>query len=347
METGARFCAALEAPVNYSMLAWLLSFCLVFSSKAVALPLPNPTQPENCTTIDFRQSFPLMQRDQGKIAWCYAHAAADYLQYSSQAPETISAADIAINYSAGSLSQMITFLKHLLKPHHSAQPPQTGLIGAAIKKIIPQGYCPESVLPSDSWTRVSLTDQHRTSVGLLDAIVEIFELQNQIHQNLITDATKLPAYYEFRNIGQFDLFELLSKSKKQDVLNQIRTKVCSGKRLALLPKLDSSFLLKSKSTYVRLNQSLNESMPVTIDFFGSVLQKYEGFSKRAKDLHTVLVYGRNFDGMSGECNYLIKDSHGSDCERYDRRIKCEGGYLWLPESKLSEALVSYLILQRH
>ena len=58
-------------------------------------------------------------------------------------------------------------------------------------------------------------------------------------------------------------------------------------------------------------------------------------------MHTTLLIGRRYSTENQECQYLIKNSKGTDCSEYDHRHQCEYGNIWVSESSLYGAMISY------
>ena len=305
------------------------------------------TPEEQCTSVDFRQTFPLKMRNQGETSWCYANAASDYLQYTYHLNEQVSAADIAINYSQTIFSKIVKIFDDLIDPSERGKPPETGLIAIAVKRIIPQGYCPESALPSDFWNRVSAIDGSQTKEEILQSILDTYDLQQKIYTGSITSAAQMPSYFTFKNINRDQFYEILKNSTHKQVLLELREAACKNERKPFGDtSIGSDFMIRGRHAFQHMSASFDRGMPVTVDFADDVFFHYDNPSKKIAGLHTVIVYGRKFDSQSQECQYMLKDSHGAQCTRYDPKIPCENGYLWLPESKLFRAMTSELILYR-
>jgi hypothetical protein len=304
--------------------------------------------PENqCQTVDFREYFPLKMRNQNKVSWCFAHAASDYLQYTYQLNEQVSAADVAINYSQGKASRLIHFFKAILDPKSRPLPAQTGFIKLAVNKILPEGYCPESALPSDEWSRIDSTNQEESKVEIKQSILDTFELYKKIQNGKIATSEQLPWFFKFKNIDREQFFDLLKNSKYSRLMVNIRNAACKNERKPFGATLYSSeFAIRGKNIFRKMNASFDRRMPVTIDFFSDVFRHFDHPKNNLSELHTVLVYGRKFDSTTGQCNYMIKDSYGEQCTKYDPKISCENGYVWLPENKLFRAMTSELIIHQ-
>lgn len=325
----------------------LIGMMLAISSTHTLAASYYPTSENECTTVDFRETMKLKMRNQNKVSWCFAHAASDYLQYAYHLEEQISAADIAINYSQTSASRLIHFFKGIIDPKSRPLPAQTGFIKLAVKKIIPQGYCPESALPSDEWNRVESSDGAESKVEIKQSILDTFALQKDVKSGKFSSSTELPWYFKFKNIDRDQFYEILKTSKKSRLMLNIRSAACKNERKPFgSEQIGSDFQIRGKYVFKNMNATFNKKMPVTIDFFSDLFRHFDHPKNNINDLHTVLVYGRKYDSSTGQCNYMIKDSYGEQCEKYDPKIPCEGGYVWLPENKLFRAMTSQLILYK-
>jgi hypothetical protein len=299
-----------------------------------------------CTPVDLRSEFNLKIRNQRGISWCYAHAAADYLQYTYRLPEQISAADIAIHYAGSDISKIMTFFKRLLSKDAREKPPQTGFIVKAVKRAVEAGYCPEWALPSEQWTKVH-SNGTRESKDLMESILEMYSLQKDVQSGKYPRPESLPFAYEFEHIDRANFFSILKNNSKTRLLPGIRSAACKAERKPYpISPIKTCFKLRGRKIYQRINEQLSSHMPIAIDFFGGVLENLDHAKRKIDDLHTVLLYGRKFDAEKKECVYLMKNSYGDDCSQYDSKIKCEAGYLWLPESKLHPYLTSSLSITR-
>ncbi|MBS1960264.1 MAG: hypothetical protein JST80_12375 [Bdellovibrionales bacterium] len=331
------------------------SALILFSILLNLIVLPTQSHayvktPESiCTPVDFREIFPLKMRNQHEMAWCYAHSASDYLQFTYNIPEQISAADIAINYSRSKWSKFVTFVRNVFNRDLRNEPPQTGLIKYAIQMILPQGYCPESALPSEEWTRVT-PDGQSSKIEILQASLDLFDLRDQVQKKKFTTAAELPWRYDFKNVNGQQFFDILKNSTRKNVLLKLRAQACtqSRKPFPANANISMQFRLKGPHVFTRLNSNFDDAkMPITIDFFSDVLRHLDNPKKNINNMHTVLVYGRKFNTETNECYYMIKDSYGEQCDKYDPKIECDDGYVWLPENKVYKSLFSDLMIQRY
>lgn len=304
------------------------------------------TPESGCSNVDLREDFQLKMRNQRGISWCFAHAAADDLQYTYRLPEQISAADIAILYSGSDISKIITFFKRLFSKEARSKPPQTGFIVKAVNRAIASGYCPEWAFPSEQWTKVYASG-NRQKVDVLNAVLEMTSLQKEIQSGKYTSPSDLPWHYAFEHVDRASFYTLLKNSHKNTLLPGLRSAACDSERKPYpLSPVKTRFRIKGRKIYRHINEQLSSRMPAAIDFFSGVLENYDGAKRKINDLHTVLIYGRKYDSNLKQCVYLIKNSYGEDCGQYDPKIKCEAGYLWFPENKLHPYLTSSLSITR-
>ncbi len=162
----------------------------------------NYTDESECQSVDYRNLYSLKKRDQKNIGWCFAHASADNIQMQEKINEQISAADIAIKFSNSPISKVTNFFDRIFNPNKDQTAPENGLAKVAIKMIESEGYCPESVFPSENWTRVDLKG-NKKPIEIETASTEIFKFYDDIHKKLDKNNSiqikDVPFYYEFTN----------------------------------------------------------------------------------------------------------------------------------------------------
>jgi hypothetical protein len=50
--------------------------------------------------------------------------------------------------------------------------------------------------------------------------------------------------------------------------------------------------------------------------------------------HAMIIIGNEINPETGECNFLIRNSWGEDCSKFNSKVKCEKGKLKIPASLL-------------
>ena len=291
--------------------------------------------------MDLRAVLPMKVRDQGDINWCYAHTAADYLQFYEGIQEPISAADIAIHYN-------LHFWPKIFRFFTGDPVPETGFLRAAIWDAMGDGYCPESRFPSDAWKKVYPSSSGRAAEWkrLNASIADLFLLQDRIERGFYRSASELPFAYEFNGVSPDRFFAILRDVKQQGILNALRMEVCAGNRRPYPKDISAiTMRLRSASASDRIHEALGAGMPLSVDYFYGVLEHADSYSHAISELHTSLLMGQRFDPGSGECQFLVKNSFGTSCSGYDPRWECQAGYLWVGESALHRAMISEVTIQ--
>lgn len=314
-------------------------------SQNVSIESIPQTSESDCQPVDYRPRFNLKMRNQKNIAWCFAHASSDNLQMTEKSSVQISAADVAISYSNTNISKILNFFQHRNDPEPTA--PEFGIAKIAIRRLEKQGYCPEKIFPSQDWKRIDRNGETQfLEVDL--AAREIFKLYDVI-QDKISKGEKitgkdLPFYYQFNKVNNETFFKILSQSKKSEVLEKLRQTICDGQRLAFKSDLSPAMYFNKRKISRNMNTALNYGKNLSIDFSSPLLKNIDD-DKLTIKLHTVAVMGRRYNKKSNQCEYLLKDSYGAQCSRYDSRIACEAGYVWLPENHLLKASSSIMVLK--
>ena len=217
---------------------------------------------------------------------------------------------------------------------------ETGFVRSALWASLAAGYCPESVFPSDTWTKRDATGDH--PIQLKEAIADLLNLQEQVHDGFYLSASDLPYTYVFKTVSQDQLYSILANTSRTQLIDQLRVTACEKDRKPYPGTIHQIRMrLKGRNAFTHINRVLDTHTPLTVDFFYGFLDNADSYVHSLNDLHSTLLVGRRFDGKSGECQYLIKNSYGSDCSEYDPRHTCEGGYVWVGENDLYGALTSY------
>ena len=281
-------------------------------------------------------------RNQGDISWCYAHTAADYLQFYHRIPVQISAADIAVNYNHRRWPRFLRWLRGTVVP-------ETGFIRSAISDISDVGYCPEEFFSSETWVKRIMTgkDAGKTiDVPLGTAVEEIVSLVKHISNGFYLIPTDLPFVYEFKGLSHQQFYDAVFLNPSGSVLDELRTAACDAHRLPF-PKTTPAMVmgLNGGDTFDQIHEVLNQHLPMSIDYFYGVLENVDQYSHSFTELHTSLLMGQRFNSETQECQYLIKNSYGTDCSSYDHRHQCEAGYIWVGESALGAAMTSYVFFK--
>jgi hypothetical protein len=295
---------------------------------------------QDCASVDFRNQFPIVMRDQKSLAWCFAHASADNLQFAEKTNIQISAADIAINYGKSNTSKIINLFQRWTNKSSTAEdrPNEYGLAKIASQMIIDQGFCPESYFPSDDWQKV--TNGKAQPVQIARATQDIYALATDIKNNKIGGPNQLPYYYQFKKINAEIFYNILAKNEKNKILDQMRMAACDSVRIPFIKNIDVDMKLNVSGMIKAMNKSLSAGQPFSVDVYNQIFSNIDNNKNGLTNLHTVMVYGRKYDVVRKQCLYMIKNSYSESCSGYDPRLHCDKGYLWFPGSVLQKNMTS-------
>jgi hypothetical protein len=307
----------------------------------------NPTSENDCSTIDLRNEQINYVRNQKEIAWCYAFTAADMLGYTFKTNEKVSAADVALNYNSTGVGRFAGWLNRTILQRNDSnvrnEAHQTGFNKIALNQAMSEGYCPESVFPSEDWTELTRVGGNWESkqVTLQKAMHAITNL----HANRSTlTAENLPYYYSFKNITPEKFVSLIKTKKLVNFYNSLRLLACKDDRKELDHHWKVKMVFKNKKIFWRLGEQLERGRPVGLDYDSRILRDRNQRGMSLSRLHTSTVIGRRWHKESQTCQFLVRDSYGDQCNKYDPSYDCEGGKVWLRESQIYPNMTSIVYM---
>jgi hypothetical protein len=304
------------------------------------------TPEKSCTSLDLRTPLLKEIRNQKSVSWCYAFTGADMLTYTFDLPEQISAADIAINYNDSSLGSLVRWINITFGGRNQSSTEtfmmahQNGFNKVALERGMRDGFCPERVFPSESWVKMVRegTGFREMKSDLRPAMLDIYKLL-QVQKTLT--ASNLPYYFHFKNVESPTEFLALIKDQTIDSFySKLRAQVCQHDRIPFAKKYPVSMEFKSRNTFVSINKNLSLSRLVGMDYDDRITSDRTNRGVTVKELHTSAIVGRRWNAERNECAYLIRDSRGAGCSRYDQSYECLGGQIWMEESLLYPNIVS-------
>jgi hypothetical protein len=295
----------------------------------------SPSNQNTCTDLKLDTGLLGKVRNQGNISWCYAFTASDMLQYTFKTPETISASDIATNYNKTRIGKLMDLFLNYGEPH------ETGFNKVALIHALKDGHCPESIFPSEEWVKV--THDSEEKVLMPDAMKQIKDLHaNRGKLNL----ENLPFYFKFKNIDKEAFLSILkSKNKLKNFYTELRAKACQDDRINFDHQWKVKMVFRHKNIFQRINSQLDLGRIVGFDYDSRILENAQNQSIEISSLHTSSMVGRRWNTETNTCEYLIRNSWGDKCERYDRRHECQEGNLWLSESMVFKNMTSIVYMK--
>lgn len=190
--------------------------------------------------------------------------------------------------------------------------------------------------------RQALSDTHSKLIqGCRDIATQGGATPNAL-ERLTTDPQKILAHGQFPPLlpAQKSLKSVLCDPKNRLVIKEPKPKVKTTSLLDKdhkMPANDGSFM---KNLFNRHFEK--PAQPLGIDFCSNLLHHGEGGRKYASNRvlsegcgpHSALVIGRR-KTFFGRCQYLIRNSWGKECDRYNHDWDCERGSVWVDETTLA------------
>jgi hypothetical protein len=326
------------------MKVWLLAV-LALPSLVYAY---SPTSQNDCSPLDLRNSHLAQVRDQKKMAWCYAFTGSDMLADTFDTPERISAADIAISYNQTKLGLLVRWFNLNVtsrsKPNIGVLAHQTGFNKVSLDRAMKEGWCPERIFPSESWTKLSRT-QHgwvESQVNLDQAMIDIGALHDA-RENV--SVSNLPYYYKFKNVDAAEFVKILQTKSIASVYASLRETVCKDDRQPFNTHFKTKMVFKNSKIFKRISEQLEVGRLVGLDYDSRLLENSSHRGVKLAELHTSSIVGRRWSEQKNSCEFLIRNSHGDECgDKYDPSYECDAGNVWIPESKIYPGTISIVYM---
>lgn len=281
-------------------------------------------------------------RDQDSVGWCGAFAPSDSLSFAVGEP--ISAVDVSINYYANDKKRNGYSLDKL----RGVSP----LSATDVAKN--QGYCPESVIPSNQTSSSNLG--HSAVLKLMGSFQEIYDdyIAQGRPANYCVNCTE---NYEkvikptLPGVTADMIKDILLKNQSDSLqtFRDLLNKLCEGRRVIADPQVDLIYKneLGSKTIANVLDEALdNNSMPsigINTSFFANSSSLPGGHGK-----HEMMIVARRL-GANGKCEYEVRNSWGRSCSYYQPHIvdKCDPakGSFWMDQDQLQAGVNDVLVIK--
>lgn len=315
---------------------------------------------------DFRSRLPEV-RDQGSTGWCYAYSTADLASFHSgkniSARHIAQVNNVAINQetlATGAYNSVASLIGAAsVEPQHlSREGVQANNLTEAFSQLqnpslrdggietnsflrvkARGGFCLENDIPSGSHEEEDIGD-----------VIEVFRSFDEQYRNSGTDADRNGLVDSFCN----DNKELLERYFPNGFTEGVRNALLSGaggdsfqylsqeqcrERVSMEEFKTDVFPVSREGDARNAIDSLLDgesiaSVNYETDFLGQ--ERFDDNGELLDNTHSSTVVGRRFDEESGRCQYLLRNSWGSDCSVYSaaQDIECDGGNVWVNEDVL-------------
>lgn len=305
----------------------------------------------DCSYIDLRNENLGANRNQENQSWCYAYTVSDLFTY-KLGLEKVSSADVAITYNKTPIPRaqrkLYEAVYRLTNPGRVQYEHVTGFMAIAAKAIQHRGLCLESQLPSGTLTRVT-----EKNGEVKEELVRMKEATHEIH--LIRLAVKKAlrrnrpydqsVWYKFPGVNKTTFFATIAGLKKDQIFYAFTERACENKRIAVNDQLKVRYAVKNAGIFQLIDEQLEKSNIVGIDYDGVILENIDVKGPKLDSLHASSIVGRRFNINKNRCEYLIRNSYGSSCEKYDPRVECDHGNLWMDKAVIQKHMYDLVYLE--
>ena len=326
------------------MKIWLLAFA--FPSLVFAF---SSTSKLNCSNLDLNNENLGNVRNQHNISWCYAFTGADMLAHEYKVNEAISAADVAIGYNQTKIALFVRWLDlNILNRRDSilrSLAHQNGFNKVALNHAMKDGWCPESIFPSEAWPKMSRTERGwvQSQIPLDQAMLEIAALHEK---NKSLTVENIPYYFNLKNIDLSMFLKILQSKSMATIYSSIRQTVCRDDRHPFEDQRNIKMVFKNSEIFSTIGTQLEVGKLVGLDYDSRILKDRNHTGFELNNLHTSSLVGRRWNEKKNTCEYLIRNSWGNACgNRYDPGYDCISGNVWLNESQIFTSMTSIVYLQ--
>lgn len=331
-------------------------------SSLLILFVQNSFAEQFCEYRNFENQFGPV-RNQGEVGWCYAFAGADLIgaALGLKPPDMVSAFDVAVGYYSLDINKAKKNIGTLGLPEKAVVPftkaieriaktneaykglpfekREGGYFAQAIGTYsLRGGICLESKFPSEE-------------SGISDFITKKIKAIESTHNFVRPPCTtggagQYSAKAQIESLRN-DAYEIAAK-----LIDQEANKKCEPRAPLTAPILSKSLSKENGNVLAKINERLDKKSPVGISYNPCGLvenkNKIENEETRDECSHASVVVGRQFNKKTNSCEYLVRNSWGTDCSGYrkDIRENCKQGSFWVSESELNEIVDGVTWIQK-
>ena len=312
---------------------------------------------ESCTSIDLRETQPLLRRvrDQGARGWCFAFSMSDLYthHYRKENPdlseEAFSPIAFSIDYYfndwlASWASRVIGREKgtdgNSLNHYDGGLP-----FLAASRNITGDGLCLESAVraPSNLAEHIENIEKivRMREEAFGDREISADESQTLTNRIKTCSGISNSLTAMFPQMSWENLSQVLLDTESETFMRDLSNFSCQGNRRRLRGMTNFRFNTvetSARSGVAAINRVLESGDPIDFNYDANILSTGTDVSKeelesRPPGSHSSLIIGRRFNQGTGTCQYLVRNSWGVKRGSYHRSIQTDGhdGFYWLSE----------------
>lgn len=268
----------------------------------------------DCTEIKIDTSNMPKNNNQADLQWCFAFSTSDLLSFKEKIK--FSAFDIAINYHN--------------KRHYDSK-----ILNLASRPGRPVEAMDLAITKSDG---LCLEDEVNFTNG------DWLKL-GQVFQDLVTPTKNISEILCDKKLDEhklnlscsdsFNSLDNLMPEKRAEAFLNLQCK----SRYKVKQKYNAEFMGTNDSVTPEMiiekaDEVLTTGNPLTLVYSSELLLK--GVNYKGIPDHASTIVGRKYNPTSGQCEYLVKNTWGSNsCDtKSEPSIKCEQGNYWVPRTAL-------------
>jgi hypothetical protein len=299
--------------------------------KSIYAPDTSANIPEkSCTEMRIDTTHMPDNRNQGNLNWCFAYTSADLLSF--QEGVKVSAYDIALQNHNNEEIRQLALDQNIKDFSQAGGWPIYAMLAVTSGN---KGVCHEveTNYTNGKWEELS-------------HIFSEFAGPDKDFFTVICDH-KLNDTMPFKNIptGILEIINELSGDAKMSAFLDV-----SCNRHQLKNKYSLYSLTNEQVDPLKLMGNidglLNKGLPISIGYAGELIDFGVNY-KGKKSNHASTVIGRKFNKLSGQCEYLLRNSWGAGgkCQRTSS-ISCENGNFWVPRTALKNNLFEVMWMEK-
>lgn len=284
-----------------------------------------PAAQAGCEPFDLRDAMPSELKKhfstahtKGGMAWCFAFGAADLL--SARLGKIVAPGDMALTYHRFSADPEARLPEHGYKSLEEGSNGGGSLSEAVIAaQKRGKGVCLETSFPMPGGAQLKKSTEYLEAFQELQSVRNRMRRQKDIEPVMQMQACELKIQKQFPELDAETLWKIVAQNLNNslvDVLGKLADQNCDGKRIPLPPGIRS---VERENRQANFSDVADKEMKAgnMVSFFmdGHLLRK----DIPVNGEHQLVILGQK--EVKGECQYVVRNSWGSDCQQYTPRFR--------------------------